>query len=190
VLYIFAMAKILLLILAGMSTVAAFLPVSHHSGIGAARLRTSAWAGQQHAQNLGGRRSACVSGAGARGLCAQIKFADAVEEVLKRKFKGKEKVPRVLKSWRRCAALPHPHPILGPLPVHAASSSPSAASRPHPHKTSMKTSLPSIRHLAVEHAIFPPYILSDYALSLSLSLSLSTVQDGRGLYPSREDPRV
>jgi hypothetical protein len=110
-----AMARILLLFLAGVSSAAAFLPVSHHGGIGAAGFRTPAWAGQQYIQSLGGRRSASVRGAGARGLCAQIKFADAVEEVLKRKFKGKEKVPRVLKSWRRCAALPHPRPILGPL---------------------------------------------------------------------------
>lgn len=39
---------------------------------------------------------------GAAGLNAQIKFADAVEEVLKRKFSDKNSVPRVVKSWRRC----------------------------------------------------------------------------------------
>jgi len=38
--------------------------------------------------------------AGASGLCAQIKFADAVEEVLVRKWEKKQ-VSRVVKSWRR-----------------------------------------------------------------------------------------
>ncbi len=37
---------------------------------------------------------------GSLGLRAQIKFADAVEEILKRRF-AKNKVPRVIKSWRR-----------------------------------------------------------------------------------------
>jgi len=37
---------------------------------------------------------------GTSGLCAQIKFADAVEEVLVRKW-DKKQVSRVVKSWRR-----------------------------------------------------------------------------------------
>mmetsp|Transcript_10147 Transcript_10147/g.25048 ORF Transcript_10147/g.25048 Transcript_10147/m.25048 type:complete len:460 (+) Transcript_10147:198-1577(+) len=60
----------------------------------------------QHAARLSPPRPAshpspAARRTGARGLCAQIKFADAVEEVLKRKYVKKNRVPRVIKSWRR-----------------------------------------------------------------------------------------
>ena len=46
----------------------------------------------------GARRARVASGAA--GLAAQIKFADAVEEILVRKW-DKKAVSRVVKSWRR-----------------------------------------------------------------------------------------